>query len=46
MKTSILKKLLRKSKNLNEDELTHTKYKHYRLFGHRTDVGMVQERLA
>ena len=29
----------------NEDELTHTEYKHYPLFGQRTDAGIVQEML-
>ena len=30
----------------NEDELTHTEYKHYPLFGQRTNAGIVQEMLA
>jgi len=29
----------------NEDELTHTEYKHYPLFGQRTDAGIIQEML-
>src|SRR5699024_8578656 len=30
----------------NEDELTHLEYKHFPLFGQRTDAGIIQEMLA
>src|SRR5699024_4264604 len=30
----------------NEDELTHLEYKHFQLFGQRTDAGIIQAMLA